>query len=183
MSNEKKNKEDIKTKRKKDKDAASMLWNSACKSEFGEVVKNSAQIKASAGVDAQVEQSQMAYTGEPIIYPLAGFKLDSRIRQSFYISNVSSSSLCSAVQPYHLSFCDSSSTTSSIFIRLVVSTIHSLYFYTLFIFSVHLDFSHSSTIFVCIKFILNFLFSTRFYIELGRICDNYGTRAFILVFQ
>ena len=53
-------------KRLKVKDAAAMLWNTACKSEFGEVVKTSAQIKASAGVDTQTEQSQMAYTGKPI---------------------------------------------------------------------------------------------------------------------
>ena len=59
-----KQKNDKDIKRLKVKDAASMLWNTACKSEFGEVVKTSAQIKASAGVDTQTEQSQMAYTGK-----------------------------------------------------------------------------------------------------------------------
>ena len=61
-----KQKNEKNVKRLKVKDAASMLWNTACKSEFGEVVKTSAQIKASAGVDTQTEQSQMAYTGKPL---------------------------------------------------------------------------------------------------------------------
>jgi hypothetical protein len=68
MSKEKAKKEED-TKRSKNKDAASMLWNSACKSEFGEVVKSSAPGKASSGVDAQVEISQMAYAGKPTAYP------------------------------------------------------------------------------------------------------------------
>ena len=65
MIKEKAKKKEEDTKRSKNKDAASMLWNSACKSEFGEVVKSSAPGKASSGVDAQVEISQMAYAGKP----------------------------------------------------------------------------------------------------------------------
>lgn len=69
MSKEKAKKKEEDTKRSQKKDAASMLWNSACKSEFGEVVKSSAPAKASAGVDAQVEISQMAYAGKPTAHP------------------------------------------------------------------------------------------------------------------
>ena len=69
MSKEKAKKKEEDTKHSKKKDAASMLWNSACKSEFGEVVKSSAPGKESAGVDAQVEISQMAYAGKPNACP------------------------------------------------------------------------------------------------------------------
>jgi FtsZ-interacting cell division protein ZipA len=62
---EKEEGEEEDTKRSKSKDAASTLWNSACKSEFGEVVKRSVPIEATAGVDAHVGQSQMAYAGKP----------------------------------------------------------------------------------------------------------------------
>jgi hypothetical protein len=65
MSKEKEEGEEEDTKRSKINDAASMLWNSACKSEFGEVVKRSVPIEATAGVDAHVGQSQMAYAGKP----------------------------------------------------------------------------------------------------------------------
>ena len=43
-------------------DAVAMIWDSACKSEFGEIVKKSVQVNA----EAHIEQSQMAYAGEPV---------------------------------------------------------------------------------------------------------------------
>ena len=69
LSKEKEEGEDDDTKHSKNKDAASMLWDSACKSEFGEVVKSSVPIEATAGVDAHVGQSQMAYAGKPTARP------------------------------------------------------------------------------------------------------------------
>ena len=62
MSKEKENKDDV--KHSENEDAASMLWNSACKSEFGEVVKKNVQVKP----DAHIEQSQMAYAGKLPVY-------------------------------------------------------------------------------------------------------------------
>ena len=69
MSKEKEEGEEDDTKHSKNKDAASMLWNSACKSEFGEAVKSSVPIEATAGVDAHVGQSQMAYAGKATARP------------------------------------------------------------------------------------------------------------------
>ena len=58
MSKEKEDKES--KERSGTEDAVSMIWDSACKSEFGEIVKKSVQVNA----EAHIEQSQMAYAGK-----------------------------------------------------------------------------------------------------------------------
>lgn len=156
MSKEKAKKKEEDTKRSKNKDAASMLWNSACKSEFGEVVKSSAPGKASSGVDAQVEISQMAYAGKhparPTSVTLLVFLLHDMLTHDRVVSH----------ELYLISF-----------IPFVYSILNHLMVLLIC----------PATIFILTKYVNNFNLSpfSRFHDGCGRIFDNHGARAFILI--
>ena len=79
MSKEKENKES--KEHTGQEDAVAMIWDSACKSEFGEIVKKSVQVNT----EAHIEESQMAYAGKPIYlsYMLCSFTNSSYLLETF----------------------------------------------------------------------------------------------------